>query len=134
MPQAALDSVRAVTFDMYGTLLDLETSFVQGFSQFLKAKGSALDAAEVVRAWEAAYLHESTVDTLLDRGRTPFERVRRVCLSQVFSRLGIEHTPDDVEGLLTSGARVSLFPDVQEGLLGLRDRYTLAILSNGDLV
>ena len=103
MPQAALDSVRAVTFDMYGTLLDLETSFVQGFSQFLKAKGSALDAAEVVRAWEAAYLHESTVDTLLDRGRTPFERVRRVCLSQVFSRLGIEHTPDDVEGLLTSG-------------------------------
>ena len=50
MPQAALDSVRAVTFDMYGTLLDLETSFVQGFSQFLKAKGSALDAAEVVRA------------------------------------------------------------------------------------
>jgi 2-haloacid dehalogenase len=134
MPQAALDSIRAVTFDMYGTLLDLETSFVQGFSQFLKAKGLDLDAAEVVRTWEAAYLHESTVDTLLDRGRTPFERVRRACLSQVFSRLGIDHTLDDVEGLLTSGARVSLFPDVQEGLLALRDRYTLAILSNGDLV
>jgi 2-haloacid dehalogenase len=45
----------------------------------------------------------------------------------------VSHTADDVERLLTSDARVSLFPDVREGLQALRERYTLAVLSNGDL-
>ena len=133
MASAALESVRAVTFDMYGTLLDLRASFSQGFSEFLTAKGASRDADEVVQLWEATYLRESMVDTMLGRGRTPFERIRRECLSQLLSRLGIAHTPDDVENLLTTNARVSLFHDVQEGLLALKGKFTLAVLSNGDL-
>lgn len=127
------DSVRAITFDMYGTLLDLEASFGPAFARFLKTRGFAGDPAEVVRSWEAAYLHESTVDTLLGRGRTSFERIRRACLSRELARLSVAHTEDDVAGLLTSSATVSPFADVQQGLLALRGRYTLAILSNGDL-
>ncbi len=133
MTSAALGDVRAITLDMYGTLLDLETSFVQGFGRFLKAKGSSRDAAEVIQIWEAVYLRESMVDTMLGRGRTLFEKVRRVCLSQVFSGLGVSHNADDIERLLTTDAKVSLYPDVQEGVAALRDKFTLSVLSNGDL-
>ena len=133
MTSAALGNVRAITLDMYGTLLDLETSFAPGFGRFLETKGSSRDAAEVIQIWEATYLRESMVDTMLSRGRTLFEVIRRQCLSQVFSSLGVSHTVDDIERLLTTDAQVSLYPDVQDGLSALRDKYTLAILSNGDI-
>lgn len=133
MTSAVLESVRAVTFDMYGTVLDLEASFSPGFSQFLKDKGSSRDAAGVVQLWEAVCLRESMVDTMLGRGRTPFERIRRRCLGEVFSQLGIVYTQDEVDDLLITSARVSLFTDVQEGLRALKGRFTLAVLSNGDL-
>lgn len=133
MAQNALGSVRAITFDMYGTLLDLEASFIQGFKQFLKSKGSTQEAADVIRIWEADYLRESMAETLSGLSRTPFEQLRRTSLSHVFTQLGVAHNLDDIESLLTSKAQVSLFPDVQEGLLALRGRYTLAVLSNGDL-
>lgn len=133
MAPAALENVRAVTFDMYGTVLDLHASFAHGFGKFLTAKGSSLDPAEVVRLWEATYLRESMVDTMIGRGRTLFERIRRECLGQVFSQLGIAHAPDEIENLLTTNAQVSLFPDVLEGMASLKGKLTLAVLSNGDL-
>jgi 2-haloacid dehalogenase len=73
------------------------------------------------------------IDTLLGHGRTPFEQISRACLSQVLSSLSIQHTNSEVEGLLASRDRGQLFPDVREGLLALQTRYTLAVLSNGDL-
>ena len=130
---ATTSLVRAITFDMYGTLLDLEASFAPGLTQFLRTKGCGRDGAEVVQVWEATYLRESMVDTMLGRGRTPFESIRRECLHQVLSKLGVAHTSEEVEDLLTTKATVSLYPDVQEGLLALRNSYTLAVLSNGDL-
>ncbi len=133
MTSAALGNVRAITLDMYGTLLDLKTSFVPGFGRFLEGQGSSRDAAEVIQIWEATYLRESMVDTMLGRGRTLFEQIRRECLSQVFSSLGVSHTADDIDRLLTTDAQVSLFSDVQDGLSALQDRYTLSVLSNGDL-
>ncbi len=133
MQEIPLEQVRAITFDMYGTLLDLEASFAPGFAEFLKAKGYAGSAAEVVQAWEAAYLHESNVDSLLGRPRTPFEVVRRLTLSQLFFKLKIEHTKDDIEQLVTTKATPTLFPDVKESLARLQGRYKTAVLSNGDL-
>ena len=125
--------VRAITFDLYGTLLDLEASFTPGFARFLKAKGYPGGVREVVQAWEAAYLFESNVDSLLGRPRTPFETVRRVTLGQLFHKLKIGHTDDDIERLVTTEATPTLFPDVKENLARLKDKYATSILSNGDL-
>ena len=134
MPPFDPRAIRAITFDMYGTLLDLEATFAPGFGRFLRERGVGADAAELVRTWETAYLHDSMVDTLLGGPRTSFEQLRRVTLSQHFARNGIEHTRDDIEELLTARATPSLFPDVIEALAGLRGKLTLAVLSNGDLV
>ncbi|MCH7737460.1 MAG: haloacid dehalogenase type II [Chloroflexi bacterium] len=135
MQKIPLGPVRAITFDMYGTLLDLAASFAAGFDEFLKAKGYPGSAGDVVQAWEAAYLHESNVDSLLGRPRTPFETVRRVTLSQLFFKLKIAHTKDDIEQLVTTKATPTLFPDVKEHLTRLQGlgKYQMAVLSNGDL-
>ena len=54
-------------------------------------------------------------------------------LSQMFSRVALEHTRDDIEELLTVQASPTLFPDVVESLKTMRERFTLSVLSNGDL-
>lgn len=133
MPKIPLEPVRAITFDMYGTLLDLDASFAPGFAEFLEANGYPGRASEVVQAWEAAYLFESNVDSFLGRPRTPFEVVRRLTLSQLFFKLKIEHTKDDIEQLVTTQATPTLFPDVNENLTRLKGKYKLSVLSNGDL-
>ena len=135
MQKIPLGPVRAITFDMYGTLLDLVASFASGFDEFLKAKGYPGGANDVVQAWETTYLHESNVDSLLGGPRTPFEVVRRVTLSQLFHKLKIVHTKDDIEQLVTTKATPTLFPDVKEHLTRLQaqGKYQMSVLSNGDL-
>lgn len=132
MEESPLDSVRAVTFDMYGALLDLEATFAPSFRDFLDTKDYRGEAGALVETWERDYLHEFMVDTLVGGGRTPFERIRRVTLSQLFSKLKIEHTQDEIEAVL-GRAVPTLFPDVIESLGRLGEKYTLAVLSNGDL-
>ena len=61
-----------------------------------------------------AYLRECNVDTLLGRHRTPFEVVRRLTLRQLFFKLKIDHTKDDIEELVTTKATSTLLPDVKE--------------------
>jgi 2-haloacid dehalogenase len=125
--------VRALTLDLYGTLLDVESSVLQGFETFLRSKGTGLNPRDVVRAWETAYFQETMIETLLGHGRTPFERVSRRCLGQVLGRLGVAHTAADLDEVLAARDRGRLYPGVLEGLNSLRGRYTLAVLSNGDV-
>lgn len=133
MQKLPLEPISAITFDMYGTLLDLVASFASGFEDFLKSRNYPGGADEVVQAWETAYLHESNVDSLLGRPRTPFEIVRRITLSQLFFKLKIQHTQDDIEELITIKATPALFPDVKEHLTRLQGKFQMAVLSNGDL-
>ena len=126
-------AVRAVTFDLYGTLLDLEATFAPAFDRFLRERSIATDPAGLVQTWEWAYLHEGMVDTFLGGPRTPFEQLRRTTLSQVFTRMDIEHSREDIEELLAVQSTPTLFPDVAESLTAMRSRYTLSVLSNGDL-
>ena len=39
MQKLLLEPVGAITFDMYGALLDLVASFAAGFEEFLQSKG-----------------------------------------------------------------------------------------------
>ena len=133
MPPFDTRAISAITFDLYGTLLDLEATFAPGFAGFLQEKGIDTDAAELVRTWEWAYLHEGMVDTFLGGPRTSFEKLRRTTLSQLFARIGLEHTRDDIEELLTARVTPTLFPDVVESLNTMRGSFTLSVLSNGDL-
>ncbi len=94
MQKISLGPVRAITFDINGTLLDLVASFAAGFDEFLNAKGYSGSVDDVVVASQATSLHESNMDSLLGGPLTPFEVVRRFTLSQLFmsSRLPTPRT------------------------------------------
>ena len=128
----SLTTVRALTLDLYGTLLDVESSLLQAFTDYLKSWDYPGLPWEVVRAWESAYFQETMIDTLLDHGRTPFEQISRSCLKQTLWKIDIQATAEDIETLLAARVRGTLFPDVQQGLKALASNFSLVILSNGD--
>ena len=128
-----LEPTEAITFDMYGTLLDSVVGFAPEFEGFLKTKGYPGSAPEDVQAWEMAYLHGCSVDTVLGRPRTPFEVVRRLTLSQLLYKLKIGHTKNDIEELVTAKATPTLFPHVKELRTRVQGKFQMTALFNGDL-
>ena len=52
MQKSLLGPVSAITFEMYGTLLDLMASFASGFGRLPKFKGYLGSADDVMLAWE----------------------------------------------------------------------------------
>jgi len=134
MQTIPLGPVRAITFDMYGTLLDLVASFGAGFEEFLEGRAYSGGADDVIQAWEATYLHESNVDSLLGRPRTPRDGAQSDP-EPAFHKLQIPHTKDDIEQLITTKATPTLFPDVKEHLTRIQSlgKYEMSVLSNGDL-
>lgn len=127
-----LENISAITLDLYGTTLDVESSVVGAFSRFLREKEFTGSPVALVRSWMSAYFQETLIDTLLAHGRTPFERIVRDALSQVLSQAGVNHAPQDLERLLASRDEGSFYPDVPPGLETLKSAYTVAVLSNGD--
>ena len=134
MSSARLDGLQAITLDLYGTLLDVESNVLGAFARFLSGRGCPHAPGDVVRSWESAYLQETMIDTLLGGERTSFERISRGALGQVLSRQGITHGSEEIEELLASRDLGGLYPDVREGLLALKPKYTLVLLFNGDRI
>ena len=134
MQKIPLGPVRAITFDMYGTLLDLVAGFGAELEEFLEGRTYSGGADDVIQAWEATYLHESIADSLLGSSRTPFEAVHRVTLSQLFHKLNIPHTKGDIEQLVTTKATTTLFLDVKEHLTRIQSlgKYEMSGLSSRD--
>jgi 2-haloacid dehalogenase len=123
---------RALVFDQYGTVVDMQGGLVAASTPFLQKKGWAGDPNQFVTWWRRTHFEDSMIDALLDRGHTPYRQIGHRAVSQVMDRAGIAHTQDEVEWLVSQIETLKPFPDVVAALERLQKRYKLVILSNGD--
>jgi 2-haloacid dehalogenase len=124
--------VEVLTFDLYGTVVDMQTGLTEAVTPFLAAKGWSGRPGTLVTWWRRTHFEHSMIDALVDRGHTPYREIGRRALSLTLERAGIPHTPDEVRGLVASIERLRPFDDVAAALDRLRRHYRLVILSNGD--
>jgi 2-haloacid dehalogenase len=124
--------VSALTFDQYGTVVDMQTGLTESVTPFLKAKGWAGEPHRFVTWWRRTHYEDSMIDALCDRGHTPYREIGHRAVSHVMDRAGIAYTQDDVRWLVSQIETLRPFPDVIEALQALQERYRLVILSNGD--
>lgn len=133
---AALDIIRretrALVFDLYGTVVDMQSGLTEVVKPFLAKKGWTGNPSSFVTWWRRTHFEDSMIDALLDRGHTPYRQVGHRAVSQVMDRCKIEHTQQDVQWLVSQIETLKPFPDVVVALERLHTRYKLAILSNGD--
>ena len=117
--------IRAVAFDSYGTLFDVE-SVVPLAEQLYPGKGK-----ELSQLWRRKQIEYSWLRTLLKRYRD-FAHVTEDALVFATNKLQLELTADKRRQLLAKYLELDTFPDVVAALREFRDlRIPLAIVSNG---
>ncbi|HXF65238.1 MAG TPA: haloacid dehalogenase type II [Burkholderiales bacterium] len=131
-----IESIRHATavcmFDLYGTVVDMQTGLTRAIAPYLAAKGWGGEPARLVTWWRRTHFENSMIDALLDRGHTPYREIGRISLSYTLARAGIPHTQEEVRRLVAEIERLEPFDDAVQALARLKQRYRLAILSNGD--
>jgi 2-haloacid dehalogenase len=130
--RSAIDGVKALTFDLFGTVLDLGGSLTPHVASFLKQRGSSVDAAEVWYEWRYRQRLEQYQDNICAMGHSGYlPVVKRSCL-YVLRQFKIGPTAADVEQLMRAWQELNAFADVIPALERLSKRFKLVGLSNGE--
>jgi 2-haloacid dehalogenase len=132
-PDILKREIKALVFDQYGTIVDMQKGLTDISAPFLKKKGWDGEAHRFVTWWRRTHYENSMIDALCDRGHTPYRQIGHRAVSYVMDRLGISYTQDEVRWLVSEIEKLKPFPDVVVALQKLRNAgYKLVILSNGD--
>jgi 2-haloacid dehalogenase len=131
---AALESVKALTFDVFGTVVDWRSSLIREGEALGRARGLRVDWARFADAWRGLY------QPMLSRVRsgelawTKLDELHRMSLDRLLVDFGIAGLGDDeIDHLNRAWHRLDPWPDAVEGLTRLRRRYVLATCSNGNV-
>ncbi len=125
--------VKALVFDQYGTIVDMQGGLTEAVTPYLTAKGWDGAPQRFVTWWRRTHFENSMIDALCDRGHTPYREIGHRAVAHVMDRAGVAYTADEVRRLVGEIEKLKPFPDVIAALARLRDGgYELAILSNGD--
>jgi 2-haloacid dehalogenase len=127
-------SVRALFFDVFGTLVDFRTSVAREAEHILKPLGFALDWLAFADAWRGEY--QGAMEEVR-AGRIPFcklDLLHRRNLDRILPRFGVSDLPEDAAADLNlAWHRLDAWPDVARGLARLKPRFMLAPVSNGNI-
>lgn len=123
---------KTLLFDQYGTIVDMQKGLVEKVTPFLNEKGWDGNPHQFVTWWRRTHFEDSMIDSLIDRGHTPYRQIGHRAVSQVLARANLKYTQDEVEWLVACIEQLRPFPDVIAGLERLHKSYNLCILSNGD--
>ena len=126
------DEVSTLVFDLYGTVVDMQSGLTEVSRPFLEKKIWQGDAHRFVTWWRRTHFENSMIDALCNHGHTRYRVIGERAVAFVMDRAGIAYTQDEVRWLVSQIERLKPFPDVIEALERLRQEYRLAILSNGD--
>lgn len=124
--------VEVLSFDQYGTIVDMQSGLTEAVTPFLKEKGWEGKPHQFVTWWRRTHFEDSMIDSLCDRGHTPYRQIGHRAVSQVMDRAGISYSQDEVQWLVSQIETLKPFDDVIAALERLKTRYKLVILSNGD--
>ncbi len=129
---AAVEPMRVLLFDVFGTLVDWRSSLIELAEATTVGAGVQADWAAIVDDWRRAY--QPAMD-LVREGATwrDLDSLQRETLSGVLTRRGIWLPAADAESLVRGWRQLRPWPDSRDGLDRLRRKYVTATLSNGHL-
>jgi 2-haloacid dehalogenase len=131
---AAMQAVKALVFDVFGTLVDWRTSIAREAQTALEPRGVRIDWLAFADAWRNQY---QPAMELVRSGKLPFSKLdvlHRRNLDIVVEQLGLRDVDEATRVHLTlAWHRLDAWRDVSAGLARLRTCYRLAPCSNGNI-
>ncbi len=127
-----IDRVNTLTFDLFGTVLDLSGSLVPAISGFLDGKSASVDADELWVQWRARQRVEQYQDTILMLGHSGYLETCRRSLLYTLRQHDILFAAAEIDRLMGTYRELTPFADAVQGLNRLEGSYRLVALSNGE--
>src|SRR5688572_27373376 len=103
--------IKVCMFDLYGTVVDIQSGLTRAAAPYLKAKGWTGEPSRLVTWWRRAHFENSMIDALLGRAHIPYREIGRISLDYTLERAGVAHTQDEVKRLVSEIERLRPFPD-----------------------
>lgn len=132
MTTTDFSQIRALTFDLFGTVLDLGGSLTPFIANFLKGKNSDVSAAKVWEQWRYRQRIEQYQDNIVAMGHSGYLPVARRAGIYVLRQFGIDPTTSQMDELMQAWQQLNPFEDVLPALKRLKARFKLIALSNGE--
>ena len=127
-------TIRALTFDVFGTVVDWRTSIAREGQALGRRHGLAVDWTAFADAWRGLY------QPMLSRVRngempwTKLDDLHRMALDRLIADFNITGlTDNEIDDLNRAWHRLDPWPDAVPGLTRLKRKYVLATLSNGNV-
>jgi 2-haloacid dehalogenase len=126
--------VKALFFDVFGTLVDWRTAIAREAEATLKPQGYTLDWLAFAEAWRGEY--QGALEEVR-AGHIPFcklDALHRRNLERVLPRFDVGTLNEEqLHNLTLAWHRLDAWPDVARGLARLKRHYLLAPVSNGNI-
>jgi 2-haloacid dehalogenase len=133
-PSFSPSVVKALFFDVFGTLVDWRTGVSRDAESILKPLGYSIDWKAFPGAWRDEY--QPGMEEVRS-GRIPYTKLdvlHRRMLQTILPRFGLEKLDASVLDQLTlAWHRLDAWKDVSTGLGKLRPHYLIAPVSNGNV-
>jgi 2-haloacid dehalogenase len=130
-----ISEVKALVFDVFGTVVDWRSSLIADFTAWGKKRGIDADWTALVDGWRAVYA--ASMDEVRkhpERGYAILDRLHRHSLEKLVEQLSISGLSDADLNYLTMGwHRLHAWPDSVAGLTRLKTKYIIGTLSNGNV-
>lgn len=126
--------IRAVLFDVFGTVVDWRRSVISQCEAFGKQYGIETDWGAFADAWRGLY--RPFMDRVR-RGELPWtnlDALHRMALKDVLAARSIPHLDDDAQSKLNLvWHRLDPWPDSVPGLYRIKHHHIIAPMSNGNV-
>ena len=126
--------LKAVTFDVFGTVVDWRTSVAREVESLAVKKKFAVDGQQFADTWRKLY--QPSMTEVRD-GKVPWtvlDDLHRMNLLQVLETFGIDQlAEEEIEHLNRAWHRLDPWPDAVAGLQRLKQHYIIGTLSNGNV-
>jgi 2-haloacid dehalogenase len=127
-------TIKALTFDVFGTVVDWRGSIIREGEVFGKARGIDVDWARFADAWRGGY---GPAMGRVRRGELPWTNIdglHRMILERLLDEFEISGLNEaEKDHLNRVWHRLTPWPDVISGLKRLRKKFIVAALSNGNI-
>ncbi|HXQ14349.1 MAG TPA: haloacid dehalogenase type II [Caulobacteraceae bacterium] len=129
-----MSDIKALTFDVFGTVVDWRSGVAREAEAVLGPKGHALDWGAFADGWRARYVPAMAK---VARGERPFavlDVLHRENLVDLLAEKDIDGlTEAEIDRLNLAWRGLDPWPDVVVGMARLKRRFVLASVSNGNV-
>ncbi|MCI0440529.1 MAG: haloacid dehalogenase type II [Chloroflexi bacterium] len=130
-----ISQVRALVFDVFGTVVDWRASVAEEGERLGKARGiTNVDWAKFADSWRAGYGPSMNRVRTGELPWTNIDALHRMTLDRLLDEFGVKGLSEaEKDHFNRAWHRLKPWPDSVSGLTRLKSKYVIATLSNGNV-